>query len=99
MIIEVVDFSLFESRFRDYGRQDQFSYHGLRALFEYLESYSEDQGKPFELDVIGICCEFYEDSVENVLKEYDCETLEELEQETTVISVDDETIIMFKRRK
>ena len=91
-IYEKYDYSLFESRFKDYGRLNQFP-KGLRDLFEYLESLAKDTGKSIELDVIGLCCEFTEDTIENVLKEYDLESLDDLTQETLVIDVDDETII------
>ena len=50
----------FVDAFRDMGRQDNFSYSGLRALFDYFEDYSEDTGESIELDVIAICCEYSE---------------------------------------
>lgn len=52
--------SLFIDRFCDYGRQDQFSVMGLRALFEYLDDLDEQCGTETELDVIAICCDFAE---------------------------------------
>ena len=56
----------FEQAFRDAGRGDNFSYAGLQALFEYLQSYEDDGGEEIELDVIALCCEFteYEDLAE-----------------------------------
>jgi len=50
----------FEKAFVDMGRKDQFTYEGLRALFEYLESYEDDTGEQVELDVIALCCDFTE---------------------------------------
>ena len=41
-------------------RPDNFSYDGLKALFEYLEQWGEDTGEEVELDVIALCCEFTE---------------------------------------
>jgi len=41
-------------------RPDNFSYNGLRALFEYLEQLEEDCGTEMELDVIALCCDFSE---------------------------------------
>lgn len=66
MIIEEIDESLFISRFEDYKRvvtdenkNGNFSYKGLRYLFEYLnETYDEEN--PLKLDVIGLCCDFLE---------------------------------------
>jgi hypothetical protein len=46
----------FSDAFRSAGRQDQFSYAGLNALFGYLD----DIGEEIELDVIALCCEYSE---------------------------------------
>lgn len=73
-MIETIDESLFISRFEDYKRvvtsenpNGNFTYKGLRALFEYLESYEDDTSDKIELDVIALCCDYseYKD-----LKEY-----------------------------
>ena len=48
-------------------RPDHFSYDGLIALWEYFEEYEEDTGEEIDLDVIAICCEYYE---YNNLKEF-----------------------------
>jgi len=74
-------------------RPDNFSYEGLSALFEYLEGLEEDT-KQHELDVIALCCEYSEDSNENHLSNYGLDSMEELEEHTTVIKVDDETSII-----
>lgn len=78
-----VYFSEFCDYFRDI-RPDNFSYEGLRILFDYLEDIDGD----FELDVIGICCDFSEDSFENIADLYgidlDLETDED-EQKQQVI--------------
>lgn len=42
------------------GRQDNFSYVGLKALYDYLIDYEESIGEEIELDVIALCCEFAE---------------------------------------
>lgn len=60
----------FERAFADAGRKDQFSYEGLKALFEYLEQYEEDTGEEIELDVIAICCDYSEDSPEDIAANY-----------------------------
>ena len=41
-------------------RPNQFTYQGLKALFEWLEEYETDTGEEIELDVIAICCEYSE---------------------------------------
>ena len=43
-------------------RKDQFSYDGLKLIFDYLESFEED-GEEIEFDPIGICSDFTETTV------------------------------------
>lgn len=60
-------------QFRDaFQRMDRnkFSYEGLEVLFDYLESYEEDSGTEIELDVVGLCCDYSEDSPENIAENY-----------------------------
>jgi len=52
-------------------RPDNFSYQGLGAMFEYLEDLSDDIGEEIELDVIAICCDFCEYSLDEIISEYD----------------------------
>jgi hypothetical protein len=90
---EQVSFGDFRDRFRSAGRSDTFSYEGARALFDYLEQLEEDTGESIELDVIALCCEYSEDKIETVLKEYGLESLACLEGETTVIWEDGERVL------
>lgn len=55
-----VTFSDFVDAFRVMDRRDQFSYDGLRALFDYIEEYEDSTGESIELDVIALCCEYSE---------------------------------------
>jgi hypothetical protein len=52
------------------GRKNQFTYNGLRVLFDYFEGYEEDTGEEVEMDVIAICCEFNEDYCEEIAQNY-----------------------------
>jgi hypothetical protein len=64
------------AEFRDYFheiRPDNFSYQGLRILFDYLEEYEESTGEEIEFDVIAICCDFSEESFENIADLYGIE--------------------------
>ena len=61
----------FREAFRLAGRGDQFSYEGLEVLFDYLDELSEDTGEPIELDVVALCCEYYEGSIEEIIANYD----------------------------
>jgi hypothetical protein len=79
--------SQFDDAFVNMGRQDQFSYQGRHALYEWIEQLDEDCGTETELDVIALCCEFAEyDSFEDIQADYsDIETMEDLTDRTTVI--------------
>lgn len=50
----------FINEFKSYGRSDQFSKEGLKALFDYFTQYEEETGNEIELDVIAICTEYTE---------------------------------------
>jgi hypothetical protein len=69
-------------------RPDNFSYQGLQVLFDYLENFEEDTGEELELDVIALCCDFTEyANLGEFQRDYssDYETIEYIEEETTVI--------------
>ena len=59
MIKKTVSFYEFCDSFGD-SYKDNFSYHGKRALFDYLEQLSEDIGEDIELDTVALCCEYQE---------------------------------------
>lgn len=81
-------------------RPDNFSYEGLVALFEWFEQYEEDIDEAVELDVIAICCDFSEVSLGEVREHYyllgldDEQLLEWLEDNTIVIPINDDTVII-----
>ena len=60
----------FERAFVDADRKENFSYEGLKVLFEYLEQYEEDTGEEIELDVIALCCDYSEESSEDIARNY-----------------------------
>ena len=93
---QTINKSEFRDAFARMDRKDQFSYEALGALFDYLESYEEDTGEEMELDVIAICCDFTEyENLEELKKNYNnIETMEDLEAETTVIMIGDESFII-----
>ena len=62
--------STFRDEFRACGRADQFSYEALGLLFDYFEAFEMDTGEEIELDVISICCDYTEDSPENIRDQY-----------------------------
>lgn len=51
-------------------RPDNFTREALELLYEYFEEIEESTGDDLEIDVIGVCCEFYEDTIEDVIAAY-----------------------------
>ena len=68
-IVSNIGFCEFCDAFRNMDRNENFSYKGKRALYDYLEQYSEDSGQPVELDVIALCCEYYENDTGTIVRE------------------------------
>jgi len=95
---KTINYYDFRAEFRAFGREEQFTREGLKALFDYLEELGEDCGEEIELDVIALCCEFVEyDSLEDFHSEYDKDdypTLEVLRDHTQVIEIDNESFII-----
>lgn len=60
----------FERAFVDADRKENFSYEGLGLLFAYFEDLEESLGEEIELDVIAICCEYSEDTVSDIARNY-----------------------------
>lgn len=73
-IVQTVDLHTFREAFRAYNRLDQFSWEGLKVIFDDLESLSEDGGYNVELDVIAICCDYFEGTAEDICKDYRIDT-------------------------
>lgn len=89
----IVNKNIFMDEFNS-CRPTNFNYSGLSALFDYLDGMYDEYKEGFELDVIAICCEYSQYTEEEALKAYDMESIEELQQNTTVIHCDDDTIII-----
>ena len=101
MLVKEISFNDFLEEFRNYGREDQFSYEGKKALYDYLNDLSEDLGGPLELDVIGICCDFTEYSnLEEFSNDYsytigeDIDDMEDVRDYTTVIPINSKSFII-----
>lgn len=68
-----VTFSRFCDAFRAAGRQDQFTYNGLVALYKHLEEYEEETGEQMTLDVVELCGLYAEGSFDDIAADYDIE--------------------------
>ena len=77
----------FRESFRLAGRMDQFSYEGLEVLFDYLENLSEDTGESIELDVIALCCDYYESSIQELIDNYNIDVADADGDEDSIIEV------------
>lgn len=87
---QTINFSMFCDAFAAAGRNNQFSYNGLVALFDYLEQYEDETGTELELDVVSLCCDFTEyKNLDEFQADYgeDYETMEAVEDETAVIYI------------
>jgi predicted ArsR family transcriptional regulator len=83
-----VNFSHFRDSFTKANRTDQFSYDGLKIIFDYIEQYEQDSGDEVELDVIGICCDFAEQHWKDIASDYSIpfdENENEEEQEAEIL--------------
>lgn len=86
-----VNFSTFCDSFSE-TYKNNFSYAGKRALFDYLIEYEESTEQEIELDPIAFCCGFTEfDDLADFQASYSdkYETIEDIENQTTVISIHD----------
>ena len=93
MIYTTIDSaSQLRDMFRRYDRLDNFTYEGTQVLFDYLD----EMGVDVELDVIAICCDYYEMTLDEIVMNYslvvpdDCDDLRSvirgyLENETVVL--------------
>ena len=71
--------------------ENNFTYEGLKALYTYLDELEEETGEELELDIVALCCDFSEyESLEEFRENYssDYETMEDIENKTTVVYVD-----------
>lgn len=94
---EQVNFYDFQNRFYSMGRDNQFSYAGKKALFEYLEELEADTGEEIELDIIALCCEYTEyANLKEFQSDYneDYKTIEDIEEHTIVIKINDQSFII-----
>jgi len=66
--------SMFRDEFQDSSRAEQFSYEALGVLYDYYNELDD-----MEIDIIAICCEWTETSLDDVLNSYSLDSIEELD--------------------
>lgn len=80
-------------------RPNNFTYDGLVLLFDWIEQQEQETGQEQELDVIAICCDFEELTIEEIIRQYNIETddIEDDEIDDYVMNyLNDETIVIGK---
>ena len=60
----------FVDAFKQSSRKDQFSHDALEAIFNYLDTYSEETGENIEFDIVSICCDWSEMTWQDVAMSY-----------------------------
>jgi hypothetical protein len=105
-MIQTINLYDFRDAFKRYGRGEQFSYEGLELIFDYIEEYEDSTGEQVELDVVALCCEWCEQSPEDIAIAYNLEigvseentlqtVLEYLHDETQVAGVTDAGTVVY----
>jgi hypothetical protein len=101
-MIQTISVYDFRDAFKRCGRGDQFSYEGLGLIFDYIEDYEDSTGEQVELDPISICCEWREQTIEDIaaeiciLEENTLQTvLDYLHDETQVAGVTDAGTVVY----
>ena len=89
-MVKNINFQEFCDEFKRMDRNNQFSYEGKKALFDYLEQYEEDTNEPIELDIIALCCNYTEfENFKELQGNYNqIKSMEDLENNTTVILIE-----------
>lgn len=69
-------------------QNESISYEGLKTLFRYLEEYEDDIGEEVDFNPFDLHMEFSEFDEDDLLENYDVESIGELRLKTTVIHVE-----------
>lgn len=67
---QTVTFTDFRNAFIRMGREDQFSSEALELLYDFLTENEDNCDEEYTLDVIALCCEFSEDTPEDIASMY-----------------------------
>ena len=89
----------FRDAFYKIDKTDNFSYVGLKVLFDYIEELEMTTGEEMELDVISLCGDFAESIIDDLIRDYnidlsDCDTDDEGSIEETVMEYMEQNTIV-----
>ena len=92
MIIQRVNEHQFIDAFKTWDTyKNNFSYEGLKSLYDYLENYEEETGQKVKFDPVALCCEYSEyDNLQSVIENYNSthiQTIDDLNYNTSVIEI------------
>lgn len=73
-MFQTLNFTTFANAFRHSDRAEQFSYHALELIFDYIEEYESETGEQIKFDMIGICCEWSENTPAEIIRNYSLDT-------------------------
>lgn len=96
-IVKTFDENDFINEFKAYNRMDNFSYKGLRVMFDALNELAQDCEMSIEMDVIALCCDYNELSIDDVINEYDIDLSDESFDDKTELVIDylqDNTMVL-----
>jgi hypothetical protein len=110
VIIKEVSENEFISEFKGSQYKNNYTTKGLRALYSHLYDLSDDLVGDFHFDLVAIACDYDEyENIEEYLRNYNSnierkdyenyldykhEVLEEIEANTTLIKIDDNSFIV-----
>jgi hypothetical protein len=106
-MIQTLNFTTFANTFQNSSPKDQFSYHALELIFDYIEEYEQLNNEKVEFDMIGICCEWSENTPAEIVDMYKIDidpdeesdiaqaVLDYLHDETQVAGVTDSGSIVY----
>ena len=96
-IVKTFDENDFINEFKAYNRMNQFSYKGLRVMFDALNELAQDCEMVIEMDVIALCCDYNELSIDAVVNDYDIDLSDESFDNKTDLVIDylqDHTMVL-----
>jgi hypothetical protein len=89
-----IDLNEFRDLFQLYGRGNNFSLKGLEILFNELEALEHDTGEERELDVIGLCCDFSETTLDDWQHDYGNDETETMTDSKKIEHISDRTWLL-----
>jgi hypothetical protein len=100
MLVQSID-NAYQFRELFHGEyRNHFSYEGFEALYNYLEECFD--GQTYEVDAVALCCEFTEDTIENIKYNYSLpdayeidDILEYIENNSTIVAVLSDNSIVY----